>query len=270
MATEQLELAEKRKEQALEAAEACIRLLKERFGARRVMLFGSIAGQGTWHGRSDIDLAVEGLAPAEFFPAYSACRDLLPRGLELDLVPLESAYPEMRARILGEVDMPDDPTLALERLIEDELVTLERVVESAEEALASLSDDPGQFEMHGLAAYLHQFYTGVESILERIAVGLGEGLPRGEYWHVDLLNQMAEERAGERPAVIDEPLRARLKDYLDFRHFFRHAYGYTLQWSQMRWKVENLSDTLTMLHDQLHIFFKALTGLERTEEPVDD
>ncbi len=134
--------AEKRKEQALEAAEACIRLLKERFGARRVILFGSIARQGTWHGRSDIDLAVEGLAPAEFFPAYSACRDLLPRGLELDLVPLGSAYPEMRARILGEVEMPNDPTLALQGLTEDELVTLKRVVESTEEALASLSEDP--------------------------------------------------------------------------------------------------------------------------------
>ena len=110
-----------------------------------------------------------------------------------------------------------------------------------------------------MAAYLHQFYTGVESILERIAVGLGEGLPRGEYWHVDLLNQMAEERAGERPAVIDEPLRARLKGYLDFRHFFRHAYGYTLLWSQMCWKAENLSDTLTMLRDQLRVFFEAMS-----------
>ncbi|MFQ5857976.1 MAG: nucleotidyltransferase family protein [Anaerolineae bacterium] len=251
-------MAEKRKAQALEAAEACRRLLKERFGARRVILFGSLAGQGIWHGRSDIDLAVEGLDPAEFFPAYSACRDLLPPGLELDLLSLESVYPEMRARILGEVEMPDDPTLALQRLIEDELAALERVVESTEEALASLSDDPSQFELHGLAAYLHQFYTGVESILERIAVGLGEGLPRGQYWHVDLLNQMAEERAGERPAVIDEPLRARLKDYFDFRHFFRHAYGYTLQWSQMRWKVESLSDTLTMLRDQLDAFFEAM------------
>lgn len=256
---ERSDLAEKRKEQALEAAEACIRLLKERFGARRVILFGSVAGQGTWHGRSDIDLAVEGLAPEEFFPAYSACRDLLPRGLELDLVPLERAYPEMRARILGEVEMPDDPMLALQKLIEDELVTLERVVESTEEALSSLSDHPGQFELHGLAAYLHEFYTGVESIFERIAVGLGEGLPRGQYWHVDLLDQMAEERAGVRPAVIDEPLRAHLKDYLDFRHFFRHAYGYTLEWSQLRWKAENLSATLTMLRDQLHVFFEALT-----------
>jgi predicted nucleotidyltransferase len=145
-------VAEERKEQALEAAEACIQLLKERFGARRVILFGSIAGQGPWHGRSDIDLAVEGLTPEEFFPAYSACCDLLPRGLELDLVPLEDAYPEMRARILGEAEMPNDPLLALQGLIEDELVALNRVVESTEEALASLSDDPSQFELHGLAA----------------------------------------------------------------------------------------------------------------------
>jgi predicted nucleotidyltransferase len=249
-------VAEKHKEQALEAAEACIRLLKERFGARRVILFGSTAGQGSWHERSDIDLAVEGLADGDFFPAYSACLDLLPRGLELDLVPLEDAYPEMRARILGEVEIPDDPTLALRGLIEDELVALERVVESTEKALVSLSKDPSQFELHGLAAYLHQFYTGIESIFERIAVGLQEGLPRGEYWHVDLLNQMAEERVGERPAVIDAPLHARLREYLRFRHFFRHAYGYTLEWNQIRWKAENLMDTLTMLRNQLRVFFE--------------
>jgi hypothetical protein len=29
---------------------------------------------------SDVDLAVEGLAPTAFFDAYSACRDLLPQG----------------------------------------------------------------------------------------------------------------------------------------------------------------------------------------------
>jgi predicted nucleotidyltransferase len=252
-------VAGQRKEQALEAAEACIRLLKERFGARRVILFGSIAGQGIWHGRSDIDLAVEGLAETDFFPAYSACRDLLPRGIELDLVTLEDVYPEMRARILGEVEMPDDPMAALQELTEDELASLQRVVESTEEALVSLSKYPSQFELHGLAAYLHQFYTGVEGIFERIVVGLQEGLPRGEYWHVDLLNQMAEEQAGERPAVIDAPLHARLREYLRFRHFFRHAYGYTLKWSQMRWKAENLSDTLTMLRDQLHIFFEVMS-----------
>ncbi|MFQ5813160.1 MAG: nucleotidyltransferase family protein [Anaerolineae bacterium] len=260
MRMERSVVAGKRKEQALEAAEACIRLLKERFGARRVILFGSIAGQGIWHERSDIDLAVEGLAGSDFFPAYSACRDLLPRGLELDLVPLEDAYPEMRARILGEVEMPDDLVLAVKSLVEDELVALERVTQEMEDLLAECAQPPTQIELRAMASMLHEFYNGVERIFERIAIGLGEEVPQGSYWHADLLAQMAAAREEERPSVIDGPLRARLKDYLGFRHFFRHAYGYTLRWSKMRWKAENLSDTLTTLRDQLRVFFEATIG----------
>lgn len=229
--------AEERKKQALEVAEACAQLLKQRFGARRVLLFGSLAQQGVWHEQSDIDIAVEGLAPADFFPAYSACRDLLPRGLDLDLdlVPLEDAYPEMRARILGEVEMPKDTLLALKALVEDELVALERVSQEMQGLLIECARPPTHTELRAMASILHDFYNGIESIFERIAVRLGEGLPRGMHWHVDLLNQVAEAQPGKRPAVIDEPLRTRLKDYLDFRHFFRHAYGYTLEWNQIRW-----------------------------------
>jgi len=109
-----------------------------------------------------------------------------------------------------------------------------------------------------MASMLHEFYHGVERIFERIAVGLGEGMPQGSYWHANLVEQMATAREGVRPAVIDEPLGARLKDYLDFRRFFRHAYGYTLEWSQLRWKAECLSATLTMLRGQLRLFFEQL------------
>jgi predicted nucleotidyltransferase len=255
---------EKRKERALAAAEACVRLLTERFRARRVILFGSLTGQGTWHAQSDIDLAVEGLAPAEFFRAYSACRDLLPRGLELDLVPLEKAYPEIRARMLGEITMPDNPILAVQAVVEDELVALGRVAQEMEDLLAGCLQPPTRTELRAMASMLHEFYNGVERILERIAVGLGEGIPQGSSWHVDLLAQMAAAREGVRPAVIDEPLRARLKDYLDFRHFFRHAYGYTLEWNHLRWKVENLSATLTTLSDQLRRFWEAMIASKRS------
>jgi hypothetical protein len=71
---------------------------------------------------------------------------------------------------------------------------------------------------------------------------------------------MATTREGARAAVIDEALRARLKDYLDFRHFFRHACGYTLEWSQLRWKAESLSEMLRMLRVQVRRFFEALTS----------
>jgi hypothetical protein len=47
-AMEPAELTEKRKDQVLKAAKACMCLLRERFGVRRLVLFGSLAGQGTW------------------------------------------------------------------------------------------------------------------------------------------------------------------------------------------------------------------------------
>jgi len=240
-----------------------MRLLKERFGARRVILFGSAVRPDTWHDYSDIDLAVEGLASDKFFVAYSACRDLLPHGVKLDLVPLELAYPELRARILGEVEMPDDSAQAIKALAEDELVALGRVTQEMDGLLAACAQQPTRTDLRAIASILHEFYNGVERIFQRITIGLGEGLPQGSNWQAGLLVQVAAAREEMRPAVIDEPLRARLKDYLDFRHFFRHAYGYTLEWNQLRWKAERLSDTLTMLRDQLHAFFDAL--LDRIE-----
>ncbi len=255
------ELTNERRLQALQIARECMALLKNRFGARRVILFGSLAGQGTWHSRSDIDLAVEGLAPADFFPAYSACCKLLPPELELelDLAPLEDAPPELRARILGEVEMFDDPILSLKNLIEDELTSLERVVEATEVALDSLSNPPSQFELNGLAAYLHQFYTAIETMFERIVINFGEGLPRGAVWHSELLIQVATLQTGIRPAVIDNPLRSRLEEYLRFRHFFRHAYAYTLEWNRLQWLLKQMRSTLTMLREQLQTFFDALS-----------
>ena len=249
-----------RKAEALAAAKACAELLKTRFGARRVIIFGSLAGEGPWHDRSDIDLAVEGVPPERFFAAYSACCDLLPPGMELDLVPLEDAYPEMRARILGKVEMPENRYLALKGLIEDEITALRRIAEWTEEALAKLPEEPSQLEMHGLAAYIHQFYTGVESIFERIAVWLGEERPKGTYWHVDLLNRMAEEREGVRPAVIEGPLRDRLEEYLRFRHFFRHAYGYPLEWAKIRPLAEGMMEALEELQAQLMAFLEGIVG----------
>lgn len=248
--------------EALAVAEACAELLKTRFGARRVILFGSLVGQGPWHDGSDIDLAVEGLPPEQFFRAWVALDEVVPRGLMVDLVPLEDTYPEMRARILGEVEMPEDPVLALKSLVEDELVALERVAGQMNELLAGRADPPTWIELNAMATLLHQFYTGIESICERITVTLGEDLPRGEYWHHDLLNQVAEAHEGVRPAVISEPLRARLREYLKFRHFFRHAYGYTLEWTKMRWKVESMSETLELLREQLRVFFQAVIHSE--------
>jgi tRNA nucleotidyltransferase (CCA-adding enzyme) len=47
-----------RRDRALRVAREAARILKESFGATRVLLFGSLAKESWFHIRSDVDLAV--------------------------------------------------------------------------------------------------------------------------------------------------------------------------------------------------------------------
>lgn len=59
-------------------------------GAREVYVFGSVAA-GKPHGRSDVDLAVAGLPPENFFAALAHLEDLFERNV--DLVDLDDPTP---------------------------------------------------------------------------------------------------------------------------------------------------------------------------------
>ncbi len=74
-------------------------LLTDRYGARRVVLFGSFA-RGDSRESSDVDIAVEGLDGARYFTAMSELSGLL--ASPVDLVELESAQPSLRERIAFE------------------------------------------------------------------------------------------------------------------------------------------------------------------------
>ena len=79
-------------------ARRAARLLKEEFEARQVILFGSLARQGFFHSRSDIDLAVAGVRSQDFWRAWSVLDTLDPE-FEIDLVALESASPALRQEL---------------------------------------------------------------------------------------------------------------------------------------------------------------------------
>lgn len=244
--------------EARAAAESCVRALKEQFGVREVYLLGSLAGQSPWHSRSDIDLAVEGLPPEKYISALSALYQLVPEGLEVDLITLEDAPPELLVRAKGDMKMPEDPKEALKKDVADELSNLDRVVEEANLLLKQLPKDPSFVEIRAAGSLVHDFYTGIERIFERIAIRLGPGLPVGEGWHTLLLRAMESGVEGVRPAVIDHEVALNLLDYLRFRHLFRHTYGYELQWDKLQPLLHGLEATSTRLHEQIGQFIKAL------------
>src|SRR5262245_39339640 len=143
-------------------------------------------GHGTWHPGSDLALAVEGMPPEKFFQALAALRELLPPGLDVDLVDLAQAGEALRARILGEKTMAEEPVHALKELVEDELAALGHIVQAVQEGLGSLEEPPAQFALSALASSLDQFYTGCE---RKFNLRPGHVCPErgrhGNFWSMD-------------------------------------------------------------------------------------
>lgn len=92
------ELAARRREAAWRVARRAASVLKEKFAAERVIVFGSLAHGAWFHPRSDIDLAVAGIAPEAFWRAWCAL-DQVSEGFEINLVALEGAPEELREEI---------------------------------------------------------------------------------------------------------------------------------------------------------------------------
>ena len=94
-------MVEARRVCALALAQTASQLLKQQFGAQRVVLFGSILTPAFFHERSDIDLAVWGLDERLYLRALGRLLDLDPN-FEFDLVEFEVAPPRLQASIQKE------------------------------------------------------------------------------------------------------------------------------------------------------------------------
>lgn len=147
-------------------------------------------------------------------------------------------------------------TKVLQARIEAELREIKKVVDRVGNSLANVSQAvPADVVVVGFAGYVHNFYNGVEKIFKLIAEFIDEFEPRGGAWHSDLLKQMALELQGLRPAVLTAELASILEDYLEFRHFFRHSYGFDLDWEELKPKAEKLKPTFDKLEAAFQQFF---------------
>ena len=112
-----------------------------------------------------------------------------------------------------------------------------------------------------MASVLHDFYSGVERVFERIAVELDGELPRGGDWHSQLLNRMEEEVEGVRPRVLTSDLAERLRPFLRFRHLFRNIYGGQLRWERSTELLAEADEVWPLFQQQMGEFKGVLTQL---------
>jgi len=69
---------------------------------------------------------------------------------------------------------------------------------------------------------------------------------------------MARPLGGIREAVINQDLLGKLREYLRFRHLFRHIYGFELKWQRFKTLSLSLSDILSELKDSFHVLKETL------------
>lgn len=86
------------REQLLDRIRKAAAELKARFGARRVVLFGSLAHAAWFIPNSDVDLAVEGLASEDYWDAWRLAEEVI-GDRPVDLVELETARESLRRAI---------------------------------------------------------------------------------------------------------------------------------------------------------------------------
>ena len=73
-------------------------------------------------------------------------------------------------------------------------------------------------------------------------------------WHSELFYSMFEETKS-RNVVLQKELTEPLKDYLGFRHVFRHSYGYELDWLRLNPLFSGMDDVWQKVKETWKNFF---------------
>ena len=115
--------------------------------------------------------------------------------------------------------------------------------------------EPDFVERCGIALILQSFYNGIEKIMLLIVKNKDRKLPNGIKWHKELFDNTFKENKN-RTHIFREELYEQLNDYLQFRHFVRHAYGFKLKWEKMKNILFDMNALWGKIKEDINVFIK--------------
>lgn len=137
-----------------------------------------------------------------------------------------------------------------------EISQIERLLKDSEPLLKICkSRVPDFIEISAAAMILHSFYNGIENILRLITKHYDGKLPNSTKWHLDLLDKAFvsdENRKQLFPTDVQRPL----EEYMKFRHFVRHAYGFQLEWEMMEDLTNGIENIWKILRENVNNFLE--------------
>lgn len=140
-----------------------------------------------------------------------------------------------------------------------ELGQMEQVVGELMALYQEVGDrEPTTREKAAAAAFLAQFYNGVENVLKRISRFYGVPLPVGESWHIELFARFCEPSYGPLPVLFDQTLASSLAPFRRFRHVFFHGYSFDLDWERMSEGIRQVESVFGRFKESVLAYLETL------------
>jgi hypothetical protein len=116
--------------------------------------------------------------------------------------------------------------------------------------------EPDFVEASATGSFLQSFYNGIESIIMLIFKNIGESIPNDLHWHKKLLEKTFVPNE-KRTVLFQNEYREKLFEYLSFRHYFRHSYGYEINWRRLAPLINGVEEMWGMLKSDINEFMES-------------
>ena len=127
---------------------------------------------------------------------------------------------------------------AIKIKINYEISQIDELLEKSQVLLALVKNkEPDFIEITAIGGILHSFYNGIENIFVLIGKNLNFNFNSSPQWHRNLVDFMFSQND-----FLPADLRLLLTEYMGFRHFYRHTYGYTIKWEKCSHLFWGLTD----------------------------
>ena len=176
---------------------------------------------------------------------FESCKGLFRERIQSQLIPIEK----------GEIYKMDRSELI--QRISDERSKIEETLKKIEERLEKIKKAPVEYREEietTIAKNLVDCYRGMENIFRRIALDVDLRMPDGSRWHKELLTQMTEPQAEQRPPVISQETFEILEELLEFRHAFNNIYGKELVYERTERNAKQIAELFSSLPKEIDTF----------------
>ncbi len=160
----------------------------------------------------------------------------------------------------------DSKTLVVFKVdVQAQLNLIKQVDERLKERANNLQGDDSIL-LESIAYQIHNLYSAIEDLLKLIANYFENNISNSSQWHSLLLQRMTIPVPNVRPAVLGSETYTLLNALRGFRHFFRHAYGATIEYEQLKSNLDKALNVFPKLESNLNQFLAQLESSDEESE----